>query len=201
MRALAEEFVTEQEYWAQEESSPIKHEYFNGRLYAMAGASRKHALLAANALASLVVQLRGKPCRAVGSDQRVRIEESGLNTYPDIVAYCAESRFEPRNRDTLLNATLIIEVLSPSTANYGRTDKFDHYKRIATLCDYLLVSQDRVRIEHFHRGENGDWILRVADSLETALEFSSINCALALRDVYDDVDFEALPLRPPTPEE
>jgi len=201
MQALAEQFLTEEEYWALEEISPIKHEYFDGRLYAMAGGSRQHALLAANTIIALGNQLRGKPCRAVGSDQRVKIEESGLNTYPDVVVYCADARFDPRHRDTLLDAVVILEVLSPSTENYDRTDKFDHYKRIGALRDYLLIEPRRLRVEHFHRAQNGDWIVRIADSMESALALDSIGGVLALRDVYDGVEFDTLPLRPPTPEE
>lgn len=193
MQAIAERYITEEEYWALEQDSLIKHEYFDGCIYAMSGASPRHNIVAANSLGSLVAQLRGKPCRAVGSDQRVKVEATGLSTYPDIVVYCQPARFEPRRPDTLLNPKLIIEVLSPSTAAYDKGVKFDHYKQLESLSDYLLIAQDRVQIDHYHRLENGDWLLHTAPDLSESIELESIGCALLLTDVYDGVELLSTP--------
>ncbi|MDQ3814367.1 MAG: Uma2 family endonuclease [Armatimonadota bacterium] len=155
MQALAEHYITEDEYWALEAGSDIKHEYFDGCIFSRPGGSPEHNRLAANAVISLGSQLRGTPCRAVGSDQRVKVEATGLNTYSDVVVYCRPWRFDPREKNTLLNPVVLIEVLSDSTADYDRTIKFDHYKQIESLRDYILIAQDRVRVEHFHRTATG----------------------------------------------
>jgi Uma2 family endonuclease len=197
MQAHAPRFITEDEYWEMLENSPVKYEYFDGSIYAMAGASYRHNILAANALSLLVSRLRGKPCRAVGSDQHVKIEETGLQTFPDIVVVCPNARFEPRRKDTLLEPTVLIEVLSPGTADYDRTDKFDHYKQIPTLQDYVLIAQDKMRIEHYHRAASGDWILKVVHEPDETIALEAIGCTLSVADVYDGVELPArvLPLR------
>jgi Uma2 family endonuclease len=197
MQEFAPQPISENEYWRLEEESSVKHEYFRGFLYAMAGASRSHNVLAMNAAGSLHGQLRGKPCRAVGSDQRVKIEATGLQTYPDVVVYCQDARFDPRQKDTLLEPTVLIEVLSPGTAEYDRTDKFDHFKQIPTLRDYILVAQDRIRIDHFHRDAQNHWQLVTAHEPEETISLVSIDCALAVADVYDGVEIppRVLPLR------
>ena len=128
-QALAkQEYITEAEYWAQEVDSPVKHEYYDGCIYAMAGGSYEHALLAANALLALGTRLRGKRCRVIGSDLHVKVEAIGLQTYPDVTVFCAPARFDPNHKDTLLNPTVLIEVLSPSTRNYDKGEKFDNYR-------------------------------------------------------------------------
>lgn len=188
MQALAPRDITEDEYWKMEEDSLIKHEYFAGQIYAMAGASRVHNVIAMNAGGSLTSQLKGKRCRVVGSDQHVKVEATGLQTYPDIVVYCPPVRFDSKRKDTLLEPTVLIEVLSPKTADYDRTDKFDHFKQIPTLCDYLLIAQDKRRVEHFHRDENNHWILQTATQNDDAISLESIGCDLKIEDVYDATD-------------
>ena len=188
MQALAPTYITEDEYWKMEQAALTKHEYFNGQIYAMAGASPVHNIIAMNAGASLTSQLKGKKCRAVGSDQLVKVEETGLQTYPDIVVYCPPARFDAKRPDTLLEPAVLIEVLSPSTADYDRTDKFDHYKKIATLGDYLLIAQDKRRVEHFHRDENNQWILQTATQNNEAISLQNIGCELKIEDVYDGTD-------------
>src|SRR5687768_13215855 len=169
MRVLAPEFITEEEYWQLEEQSETKYEYFNGEIFAMSGGSPEHAVLSVNASTALNNQLRGKPCRVGSSDQRVKVEATGLSTYPDVVVYCRPWRFDPRNADTLLTPTLIVEVLSPSTLNYDKGTKFDNYKQIESLRDYLLISQDKVQVEHYRRLDNGDWLLHTAIGLDASI--------------------------------
>lgn len=197
MREFAPQPFTEEEYWQMEADSHVKHEYFRGYLYAMAGASRSHNVIASNALTSIGSQLRGKPCRAVRSDQRIKVEETGLQTYPDVVVYCEGARFDPRQQDTLLEPVALVEVLSPSTAEYDRTDKFDHYKQIPTLRDYILVAQDRVRVDHFHRDTQNNWQLLTLHEPDETIQLTSIDCTISVAEIYDGVELplRVLPLR------
>ncbi len=190
-------YITEAEYWALEVDSPVKHEYYDGDIYAMAGGSHEHALIAANAVGSLFASLRDKRCRVVGSDQHVKVAATGLNTYPDVTVFCPPTRFDPHHQATLLNPTVLIEVLSPSTRDYDKGGKFDNYKQITSLCDYLLISTDKTQVEHYHRLENGDWLLHTAASLKDAITLTSIDAELPLNELYDRVDLpdEPRPLR------
>jgi len=195
MQAIAERYITEEEYWALEEASPIKHEYFDGRIYAMSGGSNARATLCLNAAATLRHLLRGKPCRAVGSEQRVKVEATGLETYPDAAVHCPPFRFKGRQKEVLLSPTVLVEVLSPSTVGYDRGKKFENYKQIETLTDYLLVSQHTVQIDHYRKLENGDWNLHTSTSLDDMLSLESIDCVLPVREVYEDVEFPSSPER------
>ncbi len=198
MRAVAEELISEEEFARLEESSNTKHEYYQGRLYAMSGGSNRHARLVLNAGATLRDHLRGKPCRAVGSEQRVKIEATGLQTYPDASVYRPPARFEGRSDEVLLTPTLIIEVLSPSTENYDRSAKFAHYQQIASLTDYILITQDRVLVEHFHRHDADGWLLRSYNVRESSVALPDLDLVLPLSELYEDVEAPAglLPLRP-----
>ena len=148
--------MTEEEYLVYERDSITRHEYYNGRIYAMTGGTESHNLIAANTLATLHSQLRQRPCRVYQSDMRVRIDETGLNTYPDVLVICGQPQFTDTTRDTVTNPIVIIEVLSPSTERYDRGMKFQHYRTIETLQDYLLLAQDKQYIEHYSRRENGE---------------------------------------------
>ncbi len=196
-------YITPEEYLADEENSPIKHEYYDGQIYAMAGGTNAHAILCSNVSAALVVQLLGKPCRAVSSEQRVKVEATGLHVYPDTTVYCENARFDGTGGTNLLDPTIIIEVLSRSTSAYDRGDKFDHYKRIESLQDYVLIEQTRVHVEHFHRLENGDWLLRSFDDLNDTLALPSVDCRVTLSQIYEGVNVSQgfLPLREVAPDE
>lgn len=197
MRAVAEHFITETEYLEQESTSPIRHEYFNGSIYAMAGGSNIHAILVLNAGATLRAGLRGRPCRAVGSEQRVKIEATGLLTYPDAAVYCPPTRFEGRHNETLLNPNVLIEVLSPSTAPYDRGTKFEHYSQLESLTDYILITQERVLVEHFRRQDSNGWLRRSYNQREQQVELPDLELVLPLSELYDGVEVPAglLPLR------
>ncbi len=151
--------MTPQEYLSWEESQPVRHEYLDGQVFAMAGASPEHNDIVANALGALRDALRHKPCRVRGTDQRVKIPRTGLYTYPDVLVVCGEAEYEDEKRTTLQNPTVIVEVLSESTESYDRGKKFQHYRSIPSLRDYLLVAQDTVWVEHYVRGGDGTWIL------------------------------------------
>ncbi len=195
-QALAKHFYSEEEYWAFEDAAETKHEWFDGEIFDMAGGTAEHAAVAMNAGAALRTQLRDTTCRVTGSDQQVRVEATGLMTYPDLVVYCQPYRFEPRHPNTLLNPVVIIEVLSPSTENYDRTAKLDNYKQIASVQDVLLIEPARVRVEHFHRLDDDQWLHRVETNLENAIALDSIACTLALNEIYQTIDLpDETPLR------
>ncbi len=187
MAALPKPHLTAAEYIAGERKSPIKHEYFTGNVFAMAGASERHNLIAANTLASLHAQLRKRSCSVYPSDMRVVVSRAELYTYPDVTVVCGEARFEDQHRDTLLNPTVIVEVLSPSTESYDRGRKFQHYRQIDSLQEVVLIAQDAWHVEYYRRQAHGGWLLTEATNLDARLSLSSIQCELALVDVYEKV--------------
>ena len=180
-------YLTPEEYLAIERQADYKSEYRNGEMFAMAGASEAHNTLVANILYLLVGQFKGRNCQAYSNDLRVKISPTGLYTYPDIVAVCGERNFEDQKQDTLLNPTVLIEVLSASTEAYDRGEKFEHYRSLESLSDYLLISQSKPKIEHFMRQPNNLWVLSESHGLKDSIGIASISCTLALADVYDKV--------------
>lgn len=183
-------YITEEQYLEFEQSSVLKHEYYNGEIYAMTGGTESHNLLGGNAHAALHAQLRRRPCKVYNSDQKIKVVATGLHTYPDVTVVCGQPEFIDRPRLTLLNPTVIIEALSPSTERYDRGMKFQHYRTIPTLQDYILISQDSHRVEHYIRQENNEWLLREAIGIEAQVIIRSIDCTLTLEDVYEKVEFE-----------
>jgi Uma2 family endonuclease len=143
--------LTPEQYLAIERAAEYKSEYYDGKMFAMSGARESHNLVVSNVVAELRQQFRQRSCRVYPSDMRVRVSATGLYTYPDVVAVCSEPRFLDDQRDTLLNLALLIEVLSPSTEAYDRGRKFDHYKTIQSLREYLLISTDRVHVDLYTR--------------------------------------------------
>ena len=180
--------LTPEQYLAIEREAEYKSEYFQGEMFAMAGAGWVHNLLVANLIAGLHPQLRSRPCRVCPSDMRVRVRATGLYTYPDVVVVCGERRFLDERRDTLLNPSLLIEVLSPSTEAYDRGKKFEHYRSIESLREYLLVASDRVHVDQYTCQADGRWLLTSADRLEDSLDLQSVGCRLALADLYERID-------------
>lgn len=191
MSAVRQQTMTVEEYLAFERASEQKHEYLNGEIFLMSGASPNHNVIQINVAAALHTQLRKRPCTIYGSDQRVRVSDIGLYTYPDFSVTCEPPQFE--DSDTLLNPTLIIEVLSPSTESYDRGRKFQHYRALASLQEYVLIAQDSAHVERYRRQPNDEWLLADATGLDTSIELSSIGCTLALADVYEKVTFEESP--------
>lgn len=189
MSRPAEQFITSADYLALERKAETKSEYLNGHIYAMSGSSLKHNRIVASLAVTLGAQLRRKPCEPFFGDMRVKVNPTGLYTYPDVVVVCGEPRLEDQVFDTLLNPTVIIEVLSDSTAAYDRGDKFAHYRTLESLTDYLLVAQDKPRIEHFSRQPNGQWLYSAADGADAQVEIATISCVLPLAEVYERVIF------------
>ncbi len=172
-----------------EQAAEYKSEYLDGQIYAMASAGRRHCLLSGSIAAQLGTQLREKPCEAYSSEMRVQADQSRQYSYPDVVVVCGEPEFRDGREDTLLNPTMIVEVLSRSTEAYDRGEKFLRYRQIALLMEYLLISQDERRIEQFTRQADGSW--RLTETQETgAATLESIGYTLTLDDVYNKVTLE-----------
>jgi Uma2 family endonuclease len=191
MASTARTRLTAQQYLEIERRAEYKSEFLNGEMFAMSGASRAHNLIATNVSSSLHAQLRGRPCETYASDMRVKVSVTGLYTYPDVVVVCGEAEFEDAHVDTLLNPTVIVEVLSPSTEAYDRGEKFAQFRNLRSLREYVVIAQDRPRIERFRRTEGQDWLFSAVDGLEAIAHLTSIGCDLALADVYERVQFPA----------
>jgi Uma2 family endonuclease len=180
-------YITPEEYLALERSHEYKSEYLNGEIFAMTGASRRHNLIATNIVVSLGNQLKGKPCELYVSEMRVKVDAVGLYTYPDVAVVCGDPKLEDSYFDTLLNPTVLIEILSKSTERYDRIAKSDYYRTLTSLAEHLLVAQEQYRIEQYTRQPDGAWLLTETQSLEGIVDLQSIGCSLALREVYDKV--------------
>ncbi|MFN7962195.1 MAG: Uma2 family endonuclease [Thermoanaerobaculia bacterium] len=175
------------DYLAFEREAEERHEFVNGQIYARSGASPDHGLIATNLARELSLALKNKPCRVHATNLRVKVDETGLYTYPDLVVVCGDSQFDDAKRDTLLNPLMLVEVLSPSTEAYDRGAKFEHYRRLPSLSCYLLVAQDKPHLELFRRLEEGLWQLSEASGLEAGLAIPELGVKLALSEVYDKV--------------
>jgi Uma2 family endonuclease len=177
---------TPEQYLALERKADYKSEYFNGFITAMAGASREHNLIASNLNRMLGNQLANRRCEVYVSDLRVHVSSTGLYTYPDVVVVCGEPHFEDDEVDTLLNPTMIVEVLSASTESYDRGKKFGHYRQLRSLQEYVLVAQDQVLVERYRR-QGEEWLLTEFRELDHTLELTSIGCEVPLREIYAKV--------------
>ena len=183
--------LTPEEYLALERKAEYKSEYLAGEMFAMAGASERHVSIVANVMYLLAGQLKGRPCKAYASDMRVRVSPTGLYTYPDVVVVCGQPQFADEQQDTLLNPMLIVEVLSESTKDYDQGEKFEHYRTLASLSEYVPIAQDKYHIEHFVRQPDNRWLLSETNLLEDTIHLPSIACDLALAEVYDKVEMPA----------
>lgn len=186
-----DQVMSEVEYLAFERASEFKHEYVDGEIFAMAGASEAHNLICTGASFVLYSQLRGRQCKVYPSDMRLKVQATGDQHYPDISVVCGEPRFADDVFDTLLNPTVIIEVLSPSSEAYDRGKKFQSYRQLTSLREYLLISQDSPHVERYLLNENDKWELTEASGLDSSVELTSIDCVMALADVYEKVDFSS----------
>jgi Uma2 family endonuclease len=191
MSSLPESHVTVEEYFALDEASPVKLEYYQGQVYAMGGALEPHNIIGGNAFFQLKLQLRGGGCRVYQSDQRITTGD-GMFTCPDVSVACNPRFFEPSRR-TLLNPVLIVEVLSASTEFHDRTGKFESYQTIESLKDYLLISSDRMHCDLYTRQSDGKWVLTTARHSEDVLDLPSCSCRLKLADAYAYVVLPAIP--------
>lgn len=180
-------YISPEDYLAIERAAEYKNEYVNGEIFAMTGASRKHNLIVTNVVSTLSSQLRGKPCEVYPGEMRVKAPAARSYVYPDVVVVCGEPQFEDDYLDTLLNPTLVVEVLSKSTESYNRIGKTAYYRTIESLTEYLLVAQEEYRVEQYLKQADGRWLLSDVRSLENVIELEIIGCSLALRDIYDRI--------------
>jgi Uma2 family endonuclease len=174
------------EYLAIEEMNPVRHEFCDGEVWALAGGSPDHAAIAVNVASVLREQLRGRPCRVFGSDLRIRVVATGLATYPDVSVVCSRLETDPQDPrgHTIVNPTLLVEVLSPSTEDYDRGEKLAHYKRIPSLREVVLVAQDEPRLELWRR-EGEHWTVEIVRG-DGVAELRSVGCTLPLAEIQLD---------------
>jgi Uma2 family endonuclease len=190
MSAQGQTWLSPEQYLEIERAATTRSEYFNGRMYAMVGGKYNHARIGPNLSGELYMALKKSSCEVVSSDMRIRVSPSGLYTYPDIAVVCGKPEFADDQRDTLVNPALIIEVLSPSTEACDRGFKASQYRTIPSLQEHALVPQFEPRIEIFRRQPTGDWLLSEYAGKEAIWRFASVNCEIALADVYDRIVFE-----------
>jgi Uma2 family endonuclease len=187
--------LTEAEYLQIERAAEFKSEFFAGEMFAMAGGTARHSLIAANLIRELGNRLGSGRCAAYNADLRLKVEATGLLTYPDLSVICDPLRFAAGTDDTVVNPTVLVEVLSDSTEAYDRGKKFEHYRQIPTLREYLLVSQREPRIEQFIRQPDGLWRLQEASGLDASLKLPSLKITISLAQVFAKVTFAASPAR------
>lgn len=183
---------TAEQYLAMDASSAERHEYLDGQVLAMTGGSRNHSIITLNTGSLLNRLLDGGPCQAYSPDMRVQAARQAY-FYPDVTVACGEQRFSGAREETLLNPTLIVEVLSESTEAFDRGRKFEAYQRLASLKQYVLIAQDRARVECFTRQADGLWLLHHADGLEAEIRLESVGVALRLAEIYRHVTLEDEP--------
>ena len=189
MSTQSKTFLTPEQYLEVERKAEFKSEYYQGEMFAMAGAREAHGLIIFNAVAELRQQLRHRPCKGYSNEMRVRVTPVGLYTYPDVVIVCGEPKFLDETRDNLLNPTVIIEVLSKSTEAYDRGQKFELYGSLESLAEYLLISSLEVSAELFRRQPDGTWNYSSKAGLEDSIDLKSVDCHLLLADLYEKVAF------------
>lgn len=181
-------YIPPEDYLEIERAADSKSEYLNGEMWAMSGATESHTVIVSNLIRELGNQFKGRPCRVYGPDMRVQVDTTGLYTYPDVTLICGERRFLDDRRDTLLNPLVIIEVLSPSTADYDRGAKFAHYRQLASLQEYVLVAQDERHIMHYLRQADNRWLLEEFQGRDDVIELPSVTCRLPLIEVYENIE-------------
>jgi Uma2 family endonuclease len=186
--------LTEAEYLRIERAAAFKSEFFDGEMFAMAGGSPQHSLIATNLAREFGNHLAGKPCTAYNADLRIKVEETGLFTYPDLSIIRGVLEFAEGTDDTVVNPTIVVEVLSPSTEGYDRGKKFEHYRQIPTLRGYLLVSQHEPHIDQFARSGEGLWVLNDASGLQAKLSVAALDFEISLAQIYEKAQFGKLPI-------
>ena len=180
--------LTPEEYLTIERAATYRSEFYRGEMFAMSGGTPKHSMISLNVTGELRSRLKGRRCAPYESNLRIKCS-TGLYTYPDASVICGELEFDDQRKDTVLNPTLLVEVLSKSTEAYDRGKKFDHYRTIPTLLEYLLVLQGEPTIQRFWRNDDGSWTLTAVTGLDQTLKLLSIDVELPLAEIYDRIDF------------
>ena len=193
MSSAPASYLTPEQYLEQERKARFKSEYYRGETFAMAGASYRHSVILNNLAITLGPLLRPSNCRVHTSDLRSRISPTGLYTYPDLMVICGNPAFADDQRDTVLNPVVIMEILSDSIKDYDRGQKFQHYRALDSVADYLTISQTEVRVEHYARQSAGRWLLSEFDRIESEVTLTSVNIPLSLSEVYFQIEFPEVP--------
>lgn len=175
---------TIEEYLQMERASNVKHEYYQGEIFAMAGAGRRHNIIFSNTFGELCIQLKGNPCRPFGSDMRMHIPENTLFTYPDISIYCGDATTIDQEEDTVIQPTIIIEILSKSTRDYDRGTKFKLYRDIPTLKEYMLIDTEKIGIEVFRINAHNNWVLQEYKTLQLTVQLPTVGVSFLIQDIY-----------------
>lgn len=188
---LKPKYISEEEYLRMEEVSPVRHEYFDGEIFQMAGASENHNSIAMNISSELHQKLKKRQCKVFQNDMRLYIEKEEIYVYPDVIVVCGKPKFKKyKSLENLLNPILIVEILSDSTADFDKGRKFEYYRTIESFKEYLLVSQKTKQIMRYTKQSDGSWNLMDFIGDATEIELSSIECSLNTSDIYDKVEFE-----------
>jgi len=183
------ELHTPEEYLALERQADARHEFLDGEIYQMAGESLSHSRIYINLAAEIGSSLKGKRCEPLSPNMKVRTSTASLFSYPDLTIVCGEPIFHDQKKDVLTNPQVIFEVLSPSTAEYDRTTKFQKYRMgNETLTDYILVSQDKPFVEHFFKQADGNWLYQSYGAIDDILKIETVECQLSLREIYDRIE-------------
>ncbi len=184
-------FYTPEEYLALEEMEDYRSEYYNGEVFAMAGGSANHNRIGLNVAAMFNMVFENRSCEAFMSDMRLMVKQVGLYTYPDVMVVCGKVEFVPNRTDTLTNPILIVEVLSESTEGYDRGKKFEFYRTIPTLQHYLLIDQNRVHLEYFHKLDGERWVLREFSEMDDIIKIQTLDFEILVSRIYNKVQWES----------
>lgn len=185
-------YITPEEYLELERIAETKSEYYNGEIFALAGASPRHVLIMTNVASEIRSQLKNRNCTVYSSDLRINVSRTGLYTYPDVSVVCGNPVYVDDKKDTITNPVLIVEVLSKSTKDYDRGEKFEQYRTLESFKEYILISQDKYHVEQYVRQSDKTWLLSETNRIEDTLTLKSIDCKLALQEVYDKVNMSEL---------
>lgn len=175
---------TIEEYLQMERASEVKHEYYQGEIFAMAGASNRHITISSNLIAELHARLKTSPCFPYGSDMRIHIPENTLFTYPDISIICGDINTLDKEKDTALHPIILIEILSKSTRDYDRGGKFKLYRDIPTLKEYMLIDSENIGVEIFRLNKHNHWELEEYKTLKEIITLPAINVSISMEDIY-----------------
>ncbi len=190
---------TPEEYLERERAAAYKSQYYRGEIFAMSGASREHNLIVSNLMRVIGNELLDRPCEVYPSDMRVKVQPSGLYTYPDVTIVCGEPQFEDRHGDTLLNPLVLFEVISPSTEAYDRGAKSKQYRQLSSLRELVLVASESLHVERYHRSDDGEWRLWESTDRAANLALSSVEIGIPLAEIYRRVEFPVPNTEPTTP--
>lgn len=182
--AYEKQKYTIEEYLQMERASEVKHEYYQGEIFARAEASDPHSFISSNLIAELHTRLKTSPCFPHGSDKRIHIPENTLFTYPDISIICGDIKTFDKDKDTALQPIILIEILSKSTRNYDRGGKFKLYRDIPTLKEYMLVDSEHIGVEIFRINEHNHWELEEYKKLKEIVTLPAINVSISMEDIY-----------------